>query len=63
MAMSNVNNKKEAKKQPNARKQQGRSNDLNEEFGTEASFDAKQFNKEGEFSTKDKSQSERTSWN
>lgn len=63
MAMSNVNNKQEAKKQPSAREHQAMSNHLNEEFGAESNFDANYFKKEAKFSTEDKPESERTSWN
>lgn len=63
MAMSNINNKQEVKKQPRAKSRQTKANHLNEEFGAEANFDANDFKKEREFSTDDKPVSERTAWN
>lgn len=63
MAMSNINNKQEVKKQPSAMEHQAMSNQLNEEFGAESNFDANYFKKVEKFSTEDKPVSERTSWN
>lgn len=60
--MSNVNNRKKAKKLPRAQKQQAISNLLREEFGVETSFDSKHFDRE-KFSTNDRPESERTPWN